>query len=207
MCPEHCNTARNCTHFLTDEREFIHLRHMGELKNPYNPCETFFCKNGTFGIHMATCTPINCPVHHRIRPDGECCDVCDEEKSTFCDENHDCDIACRYSYVRDEDRNCDLCRCTSSATTTTTTTTRTNEVPSSTSSDDVEATENEPKIFFFFFSSDSDVLNYFIIFIVFIAALAFACFLAFVIWFLHRRIYNRVPLISHRSYKITQQYA
>ncbi|KAL7013368.1 hypothetical protein ACKWTF_015356 [Chironomus riparius] len=209
ICPENCNTAQNCTHFLTDVREFVHLRHMGELKNPYDPCETFFCKNGTIGIHMATCTPVNCPIYHRIRPDGECCDVCDEQQSTFCDESRDCDIACRFSFVRDENRNCDLCKCTRPTTTTTTTTTTstTTEEPSTTSIDDVEAMENEPKIFFFFFSSESDFINYLFIVFMFIAALAFACFLALVIWFLHRRIYNRVPLISHRSYKITQQYA
>lgn len=183
---------------------------MEERKNSNDPCETFFCKNGTFGIHMATCTPVNCPIQHRMRPDGECCDVCDETKSTFCDEHRDCDIGCRYSFVRDEDRNCDLCKCgPKPSTRTSTTTSTTTEQPSSTSSsnDDVEATENEPKIFFFFFSSKSDYINYLIIVFIFVATLAFACFLAFVIWFLHRRFYKRVPLISHRSYKITQQYA
>jgi uncharacterized membrane protein len=51
------------------------------------------------------------------------------------------------------------------------------------------------------------LVNYLIIGVIFIAVLAFACFLAFVIWMLHRRIYNRVPLISHRSYKNDGQYA
>lgn len=204
ICPVSCRTkSENCT--FPFEGRLLHFHDKSELKNPNDPCEIFYCNNGVVAIHMATCAAIDCPLHDRKRPFGECCDICDIEKSTFCDDNHDCDIACRYGYERNVDDDCDLCKCARLTKSTTSTTT---EAPSRTSEEELRITnDEEEKVVFFFFTTESKFLNYLIIGVIFIAALAFACFLAFIIWMLHRRIYNRVPLISHMSHKIGGQYA
>jgi hypothetical protein len=175
------------------------LPHKHEMLNPLDPCENFVCLNGKISIHMAVCATVHCPLDQRLKEAGKCCETCDPNYSNFCDddENRDCEWHCRYGYVFDEVRGCDLCSCmkpptTSSSNSSTTTTTTTEETTTATDDD-----EKQQKTFFVFLDGESEILNILVVCVILMAVAAFAVFLVFMIWFLHRRIYNRVPLISH----------
>ncbi|KAG5666656.1 hypothetical protein PVAND_014671 [Polypedilum vanderplanki] len=206
ICPSSCEheIPRNCT----IEYNQI-LQHGHEMKNPLDPCETFVCLNGKISIHMAVCASIHCPVDQRIKEIGKCCEACDPNYSNFCDDdvNRDCEWHCRYGYVYDEERSCDLCSCMKPPSTATTTTIKPTITEVSTTEMIENDEEQQQKTFFIFLDSENEILNILIVCVILMAVTAFGIFLVFMIWFLHRRIYNRVPLISHGSWKGNNQYA
>lgn len=175
-CPVSC--TQNCT--LPSNKT---LRHHEELRNPQNPCEIFFCNNARLSTHVTTCAAINCPLHHRIRLEGACCEVCDQKFSTFCDDeiNRDCDIACQFAYVRDEARSCDLCRCFVPTTTSST-------IRTTTQFYDEQILNNQQN------------LQTFVIFLlIFVIIFTFGCLLTLLVCLVRSRMYKKIPLISQQQ--------
>lgn len=70
-------------------------------------CTECQCENGAVSCLETMCKTPSC-LHHKKNP-GECCPVCDYEKTNFCGDVRYCSIMCKYGYERQG--NCDLCQC------------------------------------------------------------------------------------------------
>uniref|UniRef100_A0A2M3Z2P9 Putative extracellular matrix protein fras1 n=1 Tax=Anopheles braziliensis TaxID=58242 RepID=A0A2M3Z2P9_9DIPT len=72
-----------------------------------NRCTQCKCEDGESRCQSPTCRPLSCP-RKRDLPD-QCCPVCDEEGSIFCQGHVNCPVSCRHGYLRKG--NCYLCQC------------------------------------------------------------------------------------------------
>uniref|UniRef100_A0A182FUP5 Uncharacterized protein n=1 Tax=Anopheles albimanus TaxID=7167 RepID=A0A182FUP5_ANOAL len=72
-----------------------------------DPCTQCKCEDGESRCQAPACRPLSCPRKREL-PD-QCCPVCDEEGSIFCQGHVNCPISCRHGYLREG--SCYLCQC------------------------------------------------------------------------------------------------
>ncbi|XP_055531470.1 cysteine-rich motor neuron 1 protein-like isoform X1 [Wyeomyia smithii] len=70
-------------------------------------CTTCECHYGEVKCQQSVCKNPGC-LNHKTIP-GECCPVCDNDATNFCQDIQHCNIHCQYGYRRQG--NCDLCAC------------------------------------------------------------------------------------------------
>ncbi|XP_053683871.1 cysteine-rich motor neuron 1 protein-like [Sabethes cyaneus] len=70
-------------------------------------CTTCVCHYGEVKCQQSVCKNPGC-LNHKMIP-GECCPVCDDDATNFCQDIQHCNIHCQYGYRRQG--NCDLCAC------------------------------------------------------------------------------------------------
>lgn len=165
-----------------------------EWIDPEDSCTSHICNNGIISTFQSVCAGLPCDLEYHIRRPGECCSTCDPSWASFCQdpENEDCDMSCRYGFIRDQQRDCDLCRCLNIQTETPTSVITTSEPASS---NDAPKTVN-----FYFYLDPSDGATKYLTIGLAIACcvILMACLAAFG-WYFHRRIYKKVPLLAFRS--------
>jgi hypothetical protein len=181
FCRENCTLSDGTD--LEDEHYY---------KNPENPCETFFCRNGQISIHVPSCRPLPCARSHHVTRIGDCCPSCHETWSNFCKNDPDedeCDIACQFGFVRNEARDCDECRCKKLQTTTlspTTTTPNPTQTESTPSDDVTESVEYNRYLY--------PEQNIFIFISVALSVALIACIVGISVFF-HNKVYKRIPSV------------
>lgn len=157
-----------------------------EWTDKIDPCQLHQCLNGTIRTHISSCLGLHCAQEHRIRPDGECCDICDTKDSLFCPE-HDhlnCDIACRYDYRKDP-RGCYLCECTTKMMTAITST------PSLTGNNTISPIRGkQPETP----TNNDRCLKDIQIYVIILALLILLTSVGALVWHYHRQKYNRIPM-------------
>uniref|UniRef100_A0A2M4AF72 Putative extracellular matrix protein fras1 n=2 Tax=Anopheles triannulatus TaxID=58253 RepID=A0A2M4AF72_9DIPT len=72
-----------------------------------NACTQCKCEDGESRCQMSACRPLSCARKRKL-PD-QCCAVCDEEGSIFCQGHVNCPLSCRHGFQREG--HCYLCRC------------------------------------------------------------------------------------------------
>ncbi|XP_055619070.1 kielin/chordin-like protein isoform X1 [Toxorhynchites rutilus septentrionalis] len=70
-------------------------------------CTTCECQYGETKCQQSYCNPPDCLSYKQIP--GECCPVCDNDATNFCNDVQNCNIHCKYGYQKRG--NCDLCEC------------------------------------------------------------------------------------------------
>ena len=177
-CKENCITLDN--EIVSNGAKWV---------NPEDPCTSHICYNGIVSNHTSACSGLPCDVEFHIRSPNECCSRCDPNWASFCPDpdNEDCDIACQFGFVRDQERKCDLCRCAK----------RKDETPTSVKTTSEPASSNDAtKTVNFYLYLDPKYLT--IGLAIGCCVILVAC-LAALGWYFHRRVYKKVPLLSFRS--------
>jgi hypothetical protein len=178
-----------------------------------DPCISFICDYGEIIRLSSLCRPLICPVEFHFIPNGKCCPECDSSWASFCPEVEECDIACQFGFLRDEQRDCDLCRCSKKKFIESTTellpsyVSEASEITSSSSSQTPhDAVEDENDDDGSVVKINTNILPiidetsplFFIIFIVSSVVLV-ACILGMLWYCLHQRVYKPIPNVNSRS--------
>lgn len=177
--------------------------HNDEWFTQEDPCISFVCDYGNIARLSSLCRPPTCPEEFHFIPNGKCCPECDSSWAEFCPEAEECDIACQFGFLRDEQRDCDLCRCSKKILTT-----ESSSLPSfvidATSPHDLlpsqdvdDDDDSEVQINREVFDVETNPI-YLIIFIV-SAVVLVACILGIFWYCLHRRVYKPIPNVNSSS--------
>lgn len=192
-CRDHCIHSDGTIH-----------PHNGEWFSEDDPCVSFVCDYGNIRPVISMCRPPSCPDEYHFIPTGECCPVCDSTWANFCSEDEECDIACQFGFLRDEKRDCDLCRCSKNKIEITTKSeswpsdvSKTIEItPSSPTQRDVTHDDSVVRVNKNIWPIDVTLqLNIIIIFAC-ASVILVACLLGFFWWCVHQRAYKPVPLMN-----------
>jgi hypothetical protein len=187
LCKENCTAA-----------DGSRVEHKSEWMKPDDPCTTFVCYNGRISEQISSCSGLICPKEFQIRRSGDCCNSCDPNWASFCPEDEDCDIACQFGFVIEQERGCNICKCARKipSTTSSTTTASTATESSSSAAFDNDATRTVP--FYFYLNPTDEATQNLFIFVCAFGVVLVAC-LAAIGFYFHRRVYKKVPLLNMQN--------